>query len=142
MKKKEKIETPAEDRIYIDYQETRSGGEPLSDEEWSNRADSNIEIEFLGAYRSPPKHKFFYDSFPVDPELHKPGKVYLAVVRYSTGDTFGRTNGAWHLVGLAKNSREAQEMLDAALNGTGWKPWEGYFERFESTEIHSLEVWD
>ncbi len=136
-KKKEKVEPL---RLYIDYSERRTGGEAIGEGPWCSHEDEDTEVSFLGMYRTSPTHKFFYDSIEVSEEVHKADEVYLCVVRYSTGSTFGRRNGAWTIIGVATDSRKAQEMLDKALNGDGYKPWEGYFERLEGTEIHDFRV--
>jgi len=131
---------PPTPRLYIEYDETRDGGEALDDGPWPNHADTNVSVQFIQLHREPPKHRFFYHSIEVSEELKKLDTAYLAVVRYSTGDTFGHTNGAWYVVDIAPTYKEAEKILDRAINEKGYKPWEGYFERFECTEIHTMEV--
>lgn len=73
-------------------------------------------------------------------------KLFLAVVRYGTGDTFGHTTGAWYIVGVAPTREIAQAMLkeESEPSKQGdylrYKRWEGYFESLEDTEIHELDL--
>lgn len=140
MKKKDEVKESL--RLYFTYDERSTGGEDINpEEEWSDRTPTTIEVRFREFYRTPPAHRFFYDSVEVDEDTFNSDEAYLAVVRYSTGDTFGHTDGAWHIVGAANSVKKAEEMLQIALNSKdSYKPWEGYFERFERTEIERLIV--
>lgn len=141
-----KVKEPV--RLYIEYEETRSGGDAVNpDDEWTSHEDTNIEIEFVRLYREQPKHRFFYDSIELpDARMAKLDKLFLAVIRYGTGDTFGHTNGAWYIAGIAPTYKIAQAMLEEetkpAKQGdySHYKRWQGYFESLESTEIHELSV--
>lgn len=144
--KKEEVKEPK--RLYVEYNESETGGEKEDpDDRWSSRADTIKEVEFIRLHRETPKNRFFYDSIEVSNEdLLKLDTLYLAVVRYSTGDTFGRTEGAWALVGVAPTYKIAEMMLEEATKPTekgdyrNYRPWEGYFERLTDTEIHKLDV--
>lgn len=134
-------------RIYLDYSESRSGGaahDPT--DRWTSHDDIVIDVEFKRLHRSQPA-KFFYDSFELsNPDLAKLDKLYMAVVRYSTGNTFGHTQGAWHVEGFAPTYQIAELMLEEATKPSikgdykSYKPWEGYFERLTNTEIYTMEV--
>ena len=135
-------------RVYVEYDRTESGGEAIDPgERWSNRTDRVVEVDFVRLHRESPEHRFFYDSIVINhPDMLKLDKLFLAVVRYSTGDTFGRTTGEFSLVGLAPTYQIAQAMLDEATTPSkqgdykSYKPWEGFFERLEGTEIHELSL--
>lgn len=129
-------------RLYLTYDEHRDGGEAINpDERFSDRTPEIIYVSFHTFYRKQPTHRFFYTSIEVEEEVFKSNVAYLAVVRYSTGDTFGHTEGAWHIVDAAFSYEEAEKVLQHALSAANtYKPWEGYFERFEKTEIHELIV--
>lgn len=146
-KEKPKVQEPL--RVYVEYNRGSEGGEALSDEEWSSRSDTIVTVEFIRLYREPPKHRFFYDSVEINnPKLLKLDKLFLAVVRYSTGDTFGHTSGEFYIVGVAPTYKIAQAMLDeetkpSPIPKSGmrhYKRWEGYFESLEDTEIHELSL--
>ena len=148
MKKKSKKKVapeikPALPRLWLEYNEDRSGGEICAGQEnnsWPSHEDTNIEVNFIRLHRDEP-NRFFNHSVEVDERLIGLDRLYLAVVRYSTGNTFGHTEGAWYIVGLAPTYKVAEAMLDVAVNDKkSYKPWTGYFERFTGTEIHTLEV--
>lgn len=132
-------------RLFILYEEDIEGGEALDDGEWANHAPTTITVRFLKLHRNQPIDRFFYHSIEIEnPDLLKLNRLYLAVVRYSTGDTFGSTSGAWHIVGASPTKDIAQKMLDEALSpdNKGRKPWEGYFEELEGTEICEVGLED
>jgi hypothetical protein len=128
-------------RIYVTYNQHITGGKALTSEPYSNREPKLIKVDFLLLFRKDPD-KFFYDSIEIaDESLLTRDYLYLSVVRYSTGDSFGTTSGAWHIIGLSKSYDEAKEMLENALKDpNGYKPWEGYFERLQSYELHKLRL--
>lgn len=127
--------------LYVEFVENRSGGEPEDPaERWTSYSDTYIDVKFVRFHRENKDNNWF-DSVEVDDEsLLRKDKLYLGVVRYSTGDTFSHTIGAWHLVGVKASYEEAGKMLKEALKGNGHKPWQGYFEDFSGTEIYTLEV--
>lgn len=129
-------------RLYIEYTESESGGDPIDPEErWTSYTDKYREVEFIRLHREVPKNRFFYDSIElVNDELANLDKLYLAVIRYSTGSTFGHVEGCWHVVGVAPTYKIAEAMIKEAIEGEGYKPWEGYFEALTGDEIHTLEV--
>jgi hypothetical protein len=150
---KKKVQEPAKEvkepkRLYIEYNRSEYGGEAIDpSDRWSNRTVTVITVDFIRLHREQPKNRFFYDSIEVlNEDLIKLDKLYLAVVRYSTGDTFGRTEGEWDIVGVAPTYKIAEVMLEEAIKPAkpgdykNYKPWEGYFERLEDTEIHTMEV--
>lgn len=146
---KKKIEEPI--RVYIEYDESRSGGEAIDpEEEWSSHEDVNVDVNFIRLHREPPQNRFFYDSIELpNNKMLQMDKLFLAVVRYGTGDSFGHTNGAWYIVGIAPTYQIAQAMLEEETKPSdppkkgGWqhyKRWEGYFESLDGTEIHELSL--
>lgn len=134
-------------RVYIEYKSWSNGGDVLDpSDRWSNRSKRVTEVKFIKLYREPPIARFFYDSVLSDPRMLKMDKLFLAVVRYSTGDTFGHSSGEWYIVGVAPTRKIAKLMLaeetKAAVNGdyANYKRWQGYFESLEGTEIHELDL--
>ena len=144
---KKKINKVEPTRIYIEYDTTTSGGYALEDGPWAQREDTVNTVEFIRLHREVPKNRFFYDSVELpNNDMLKMDSLYLAVVRYSTGDTFGRTTGCWHVVGVAPTYKIAELMLEEETKPSKpgdyrhYKPWEGYFESLEDTEIHKLDL--
>ncbi len=131
-------------RIYITYSESRSGGACCKGDSgpWASREDAFIDITFKFLHKDYVKDSFFYHSLEIEDEsLLEEKNLCLCVVRYSTGDTFGRTNGAWEVVGITKIYKEAEELLkEETKDKNAYKPWNGYFERLEGTEIHVLPL--
>lgn len=128
---------------YLDYHESVSGGCYCDGEEgpYGMREDTIKEVEFIQLRRKQNKSKFYDEPIEVDERLLPLPYLYLAVVIYSTGNTFGRTEGCWHIVGLAPTEKVAEAMIEFALNDPkGYKPWEGYFERLTTTEVYKLNV--
>ena len=150
MATKNKLSKPSpEYRLYIDYESSARGGDPKDDSHWPDYTDKHIDVKFIRFHREPPKTKFFYDSIIVPEELLSKDKLYLCVVRYSSGDTFGNSFGKWAIVGVTASYKEAELLLEEAIKPSlprkkglrpSYKPWEGCFERLEKTEIHTLEV--
>ena len=130
-------------RLYIEYTESEYGGEAIDPEDrWTSYTDRVRSVKFIRLHRNPPGNRFFYDSIELrNDKLSDLDKLYLAVIRYSTGNTFGRCNGCWHIVGVAPTYDIAKAMIKEALESEdSYKPWEGYFEHYEDDEVHTLEV--
>ncbi len=69
--------------------------------------------------------------------------VYLVIVYYSDGGTFGRTLGMHDLCGAFRTKAEArarQALIESKEWPTGSNPWTGYFARLESVDIEKVEV--
>lgn len=128
-------------RLYIEYLTSDTGGvREDSKDPYSQRSDRNIEVEFIKLYKQKPEHLFFCDSIEIQNE--KMDTLYLAVIKYTTGDSFGKTTGMYEIIGVAPTAKIALVMLEEAVkpSNKGYKPWEGYFERIESKEVYELSV--
>ena len=128
--------------IYLTYEEDRMGGESVDDSDpWSNREPEYITFNVIGLYAENPGG--WPESIPVDFVVLTGMPVYVIIVRYKTGDTFGETSGAWHVVGAYDNMEEAKKILESIENDSfdGYKPWDGYFEVFQSARIHPMTLY-
>ena len=176
-KKKRKDTIPVPDTtpyLYIDYTTSRTGGSvqsgESSDDPYASRRDEYIEFDIMGVYRSLPKKLFFHHREEVSPEAVKADKVWVVLVRYTTGNTFGTTRGAWHIYSIRSDSRRAEgdkrmiefdDKLDNMTEGwnyrnlspfvqqliakkkhliEGYVPWRGYFERLEGVQVLEFDV--
>ena len=144
MKKKE---------IYITYEENRTGGVPESNEAYCNYSDTRIDIRWKKAHR---KHPGDYQVERVDIDFNpeEADHVYIVIVRYGSGSSFGTSYGEWELIGVYENIKKAQEVLDKIeydekhKNDKDYKKeyekdfrnWDGYFERFERVDLEVLHV--
>ena len=125
--------------IYIKYDERYQGGDPLDhDDPFSGREDLYIEVEWKHALRSCDGEDWF-ETVEVDFDPHSVDKVFLCVVYYSSGDTFGRSFGNFHIVGAYSTYDDAKE-VSRNIDKLKYKPWEGYFETLEDVKVVSLEI--
>ena len=132
-------------RLYLVYSENRQGGgvcEGDEDSEWPNREDTIVDVSFKALYRNPPDNIMFYTSYEVTEDIYKASVLHMALIRYSDGDTFGRTCGLWHVIDFYHTFEEAERSIKDAKNGTGYKPWEGYFSSYETDDVEILDVFD
>jgi hypothetical protein len=130
-------------RVYIEYNSYSSGGERLSDEEWSCRADERTTLDVRKLYAREPTHIFFKDSVEVEPSVLECEEVYLVVARYTTGDTFGTSYGKFHFYSVRATEEEARkdrEAINAPASEGDYRPWDGYFEHLEDVEIHRMRL--
>src|SRR5574342_1351554 len=132
--------------LYLTYQEWREGGDIIDpSDRWSDREPEHINFVPTGLLVERNNAGIFPQGLMEDEvfgEFSRGDIGYTVIVRYETGDTFGYSTGNWYLVGVYKNLDEAFEIKEKIQNATyeGYKPWIGYFERFESVEIHTLAV--
>ena len=133
-------------RLWFSYTSSAYGGEALSEEPYADRADEHREVSFHGCYNAGPDGlNFDSTSVEVSKEVFEAKKVYLVVVRYEDGDTFGRSYGNWHIVDVVLTEEEARDIDSGIRSKTytdkcGYNCWEGYFNRLESVEIHEFPV--
>ncbi len=138
-KELEKKEEPT--RVYLVYTETQTGGEYEDENDrWSSRADTHKTVNFKALYKEPPT--FFYHSVEVDPSLLEKEELFMAVVYFSDGDTFGKTYGYWSVEGIYGSRKEARERLKEVLDPKykGYKPWDCYFGGYMSDDVIGLEL--
>jgi hypothetical protein len=132
--------------------DTRTPGEP-----YSGYCESEIHLNIRGL-RHEGMHEAKDGHFSLAPDfVDVPFEVdigdylYLVVVRYSDGDTFGQTSGHWTLAGAFKKKKEAQDLRTAILdkewppaspkrNATYCIPWDRFFGGLETVEIEEVMV--
>lgn len=133
-------------KFYISLSERATGGKPYPGEEgpYASCEPTHKETDFLRAYATPPQNLMFCESVEVsESEYHyliKKKQVYLAVVFYSDGDTFGTTYGLFKISGIAATEVTAKRLNKKALEEDDYKPWEGYFSNLMSTEVYLLDL--
>jgi hypothetical protein len=136
--------------LYLVYEDYRTGGkicEGQENESWPSYKDVNITTNFISLHKTQQgTNRFFYDAIEVNKNLLKEKNLYLAIVFYFDGGTFGRTCGYHHIVGLYKSPDEAKQATDNVVNSSvdrkGYYPWVDYFAGLESTGIFLLLVLD
>lgn len=132
-------------RVWIRHEDHRSGGEPDDPEDqWTSHSDVEIELTILGIQTTEPSSTFFNDSVEVEPEILDLKKVYLVVVRYRDGDTFGSSSGNYKFYSIRATAAEAnadQKAIEADRDPKGpYLEWDGYFCGLESVDIHLMDL--
>ena len=138
--------------LYIVYEEHKTGGELLSDEPYSDRTDTDIDFSIISVHH---RQKFSEEKLPwkrekveLDFDPSTKDEIYIVVVRYSDGDTFGHIEGCWEIVEVCDNIDKAYEIAnnieeekDHEYKGyKNYVPWKGYFARFTSVSVEIQRV--
>lgn len=131
------------------------GGQALSNEPYADREDEHTVVEGVTVNRDASS----YDKVEFEPVDGM--TVYVVIVRYQSGDTFGTSYGNYEVMGVfdaIDAARELAEAVDREANETDvrgrvdrkfefdhdgktyYKAWAGYFERFEGVEVHSVRI--
>jgi hypothetical protein len=164
--------------MILTYNEHRHGGEAIDPEDkWTDHEPEYIDwypgVIYIDEPLVSAKTKAgtpFVETVSCSDAVKKGDDIFLLVVRYQTGGTFGLTHGCWEIIGAYKTEDEAKK-LGAIIeeddrisklyerenrfktiklepppvrqyNGSnrGYLPWVGYFERLEDVEIHRMTV--
>jgi hypothetical protein len=137
-------------KLYIDKTQFSEGGEEYEGEEgpYATRHPTYITTTFTNATFSP--SKMFYETIDVSDslaaKLQELKQVYLGVVFYSDGDTFGTTYGYFKFTGVSETQEGVERINKKALEngvddmGYVYKPWEGYFNGLIGFEIFLLKI--
>lgn len=134
--------------LYIKTTESSYGGEPESNEQWCHHSDVVRTVSFDSVCRT--CSSGFWgrsESFEVSEEVFNSDRVYLVIVRYQNGGTFGRSLGNWHIQDAFADEQSALKLASSILdksyekeNPQAYKPWVGYFERLEDVEVHCFTI--
>ena len=145
--------------LYIDYDVYRSGGETIGDGPWADREDETTDLTINGVNVKPVET--FGESVNT---LFVPTvgmRIWLVTVRYSTGDTFGRSLGNYKFLTAYDNEDAAESLAKEikinAADDKGYQfsfvpktpfpeehvecgSWTGYFECLENVQVDSFIV--
>lgn len=129
--------------LYLVYEELTYGGDVCEGEEndrFPNHNPTHTEWKPIQVCRQHPGG-FSVEQLDIDPSAEA---VFILVVRYSSGDTFGTGTGYWSIIGTFLTEEEviAKEKEVTSDSYSGYKVWEGYFERLEGFEVHHFKVTD
>ena len=132
--------------LFINYEEgVESGGEICAGQEndaWPSYEDTFkwFSVKDITLKNTNPYHETFQCEGQV------PSHLYVVVVRYYDGNTFGRTCGYGHIEAVLKTKEEA-EILEKRIwedndfiSYRGYNPWHGYFSGLEDVEVHKVMV--
>lgn len=153
-------------KVYLTYEETHEvTRDDFDSKTWNGRHESDIEFTPLSLHtiagNSAEEIEVGFDPEVLAPEV----LVYLLIVRYEDGGTFGCTTGNWHIEHIGLSESEALEIkrriegddryyheakyyygknkkpYTSSYTGShGYKPWQGFFEKLERVEIHAFKL--
>ena len=136
-------------KIYLRYKESRSGGEVCAGQEgdrWACHEPTNITFAPVGLFLTKPSrddssyYNYEFDEMEIPESYLEQPVLYLAVIRYHDGGTFGSQYGYSHYCGLSKTYTGAEELIKEAKLGSSYKPWEGYFSGLDDEEVYPLHI--
>ncbi len=143
-KKKTKQKEAVKKEVYLTYTEDRSVGEICAGQEndaWPNYEDIYIEFspDTLSIIAGDWVETIEVD---FDPKDYVGKDVYVLVVRYKDGCTFGHSHGNWYVEGAYTDENEVSKIEDQINKGKykGDDPWTGYFACLEYVEIHRFTL--
>lgn len=129
--------------LYVNYVETYSGGEICEGQEnddWPDHEDAYVDfrVTHIGVVPVTPYHETFEFAF----EPPAPAHLFVVVVRYYDGDTFGQTCGYGSVEGVFLTETEAALRVTALKQGSmsvkGYNPWDGYFAGLTDVEAYAV----
>mgnify|MGYP001609198866 CR=1 FL=1 len=141
--------------IYLTYTESREDGEIRDPKDhWSSSEDDLVEFYATGLFTKPGK---WQESIlvPFLPQENIDKTIYVVVVRYYDGGTFGRTCGLWKVMGALRSKSEVKLLVDLIKDETnsrekqqivapficGFYPcWLSYFAGLEGVEVHEFQL--
>ncbi len=141
--------------IYIAYDESISGGEICAGQEndiWPSYEEQVVDLSLLYASLTPPSDPHFdIETIEPDANFEYAKCVYVVLVRYYDGDTFGSTTGLHKIMGVYADNKDAECIRDAIKGkyydskqnrGSGYdgNPWTGYFAGLESVDVVRLTL--
>jgi hypothetical protein len=128
--------------LYVEIDVETSGGEPDDpDAAWPTYSDKIHSISVnKGTFH---RGNSFWpsDSIQVPGGFDQFEKLYLSIVRYSDGDTFGSSQGLHKICFVATTYQDAKR-YDPLTMWTGHKFWQGYFGGYECTEVYKIDIVD
>lgn len=141
MKKKTK-KKPTTYHMYVKYHHTIEGGEVSPGQEaedWPSYEPATHEYTFLYVTKAHPSG-YDYEEVEVDKKTFNSHGVYMALIKYSSGDTFSTSSGNIEILGLFNTKTRAEAHLKKRVTEEGYRPWEGYFNTLESQDVIRLDV--
>lgn len=127
-------------KVYLLYEDGDSGGGVRAGDEneaWPNYENVHHHFKPTGLKRKAPS---WSETIEIDFDPKGLEHLYVVVVRYSSGCTFGNSYGHWEIIGAYKTYNKAEKMeMSIPDNGySGSKPWKGYFEAFEGVSVERV----
>lgn len=125
-----------------------------SDEPYSYRGETGGRVTNVVAEVENDIRNYYGDGHGKDLDVNPGDTVYVVVVEYSTGDSFGRDGGQSKVLDIFTTAKEAADLAERATahdynkDGFGFRhngvdyytPWCGYFESLDSIEVWDVQV--
>jgi hypothetical protein len=149
-------------KLHLNFVGSSSGGQPETNEQWSNREDEihNYTLDSVNLETEKAQYSLDAKEVTVGFKVENGDTVYVLLVTYEDGDTFGRSYGNIYVVGVYESEEEADkvradidyderhcnrdDLFDVDKKKTrrykGYASWRGYFERFTSAEMFEMVV--
>lgn len=155
-------------RVWVNWEYTSCTGggicEGQENDDWPNHEHEYKEHEVHGVYSKDAKDgrgwSCYNESIDVEFEPVTGAEVFLVVVTYGSGSTFGSSSGNVCVVGCYDEEAHADSIAtdiraddndtdrDYRRSGkksrkerfTGYKAWTGYFESLQGVEVHRLRL--
>lgn len=134
---------------------------------WPSYEDTYIHFTPTGLRLDRPEDVGAHPIEPFDKKVRRGDTVHVVIARYKDGDTFQSTYGNWCVVGAYLDPKRAARVTDMIREDEraerefsmaswkanygkqkrpeppqdkyeGYKPWRGYFEQFESIDVHTF----
>lgn len=130
--------------VYMTYTEDREGGEVCAGQEndsWPDYEPTTIAFAPIGLFVEPNQ---WCETIEIgfDPSNKINEYLFVLIVRYQDGDTFGYTSGYWRVEGIYLSTSEADKIKQKIVSGKykKYEPWNGYFAHLENIEIHRIRL--
>ena len=155
-KTNKKQKEPVLPHLYIHFNQYQEGGEICAGEEndsYPSREDTNYTYTYKYARRSVPAGNDVWSAgtqtLKVGPQVFFAEKIFLAIVVYSDGDTFGNSFGHHEIIGGYSTRKEAEEVLSCVSKEgldiagyEGYCNWCGYFNNIQDKIVEKLDIED
>lgn len=138
-----KSKNKAKTKLYVLFTEYRTGGEPIHpDERFSECVPQVIEHTPISLHLDP--QGWSCSSLWASEQFLEGEVAHVVLVHYTTGDTFGHSEGNAAYVDAFKSLDDAQNLIKLIRNGmcpTDYHmPWIGYFEELETVRVVTFTV--
>lgn len=126
-----------------EYTSVEGGGIREGEEgnDYPNREPEHKYSDVLGVFTADSNDRgwnTYSERLDVNFEPTAGKEVFVVVVTYQTGDTFGHSTGNVSIVDVFDSESSADKTARAIRKGTfgTYRDWQGYFEHLEDIEIH------
>lgn len=131
-------------KIYVEYKEECVWEDSdFNGEDFSGSYSTEYDYKLIKASIHVPKSPY-HEVCDVDYKII-PQRVYVVLIRYSSGDTFGTSTGHGHIEKVCINEKDAQKIAqeirdDKYSSDNKNQPWVGFFETLEGVEVITLPI--